>query len=336
MNYQNYKTEDFVLNEGFRQWVLQGKNEAVWIRFLEDYPEKKEEIQQARQIVLGVALDVEVLPADEVDHLRQRIFQKIASPEPKTMPAFRFKWYKVAASLTAILLVSLFAWWYSFSQLTTYATGYGEIKKVRLPDGSTAVVNANSQISWKEGTADREVILKGEAYFEIKKKENRQKFIVHTDDIQIEVLGTSFNVKSRRKETQVVLTSGKVALHHISSGEKALMQPGSMVTVSNDSTPFVYQQVNTQLYTSWTDNRVLINNTTLEEIAGIIEDTYGYDVEIVGETLKKRRFTATTSIPLKELDMLLKLIEITFEVDVTRKDNQIIILPRLNKQSLNR
>src|SRR5579872_616700 len=116
----------------------------------------------------------------------------------------------VAASLTAI---AFGIWWIGARtghlQYSEIRTGYGEIKSVLLPDSSVVTLNANSTMripeQWTEASG-RQVWLEGEAYFQVQKKPaTAEKFVVHTKEVDVEVLGTKFNVNARRERAVVSL-----------------------------------------------------------------------------------------------------------------------------------
>src|SRR5690606_18122735 len=125
-------------------------------------------------------------------------------------------WYRIAAVFAGLLLVSALLLWVYRTSDTTYTTAFGEVKTILLPDSSEIILNANSTLSyathWNKSKA-REVFLSGEAFFKVQEKpvaSGYAKFVVHTGNLDIEVLGTQFNVHHRRNKTQVVLNSGKV------------------------------------------------------------------------------------------------------------------------------
>ncbi|WKN45007.1 FecR family protein [Tunicatimonas pelagia] len=323
MDYTHYQTEDFVLDERFRQWVLQQQHNTFWQNFLIEHPHKEAEIRQARQIILNIDKEYESLPQEGVEKIRQSIQRRIAAPTAAVRPLYRPSW-GIAASLAGVLLVSALAiWWLTRPAMLTYETGFGEVADVRLPDGSAVTLNANSTLYWYTEVPDRQVVLEGEAFFHVRKDHGRT-FTVRANDVEVKVLGTSFNVKNRRDQTQVVLRSGSVALRHTPSGEEALMQPGDLVSVTENA-PLTRQRVDTESYTAYTEQQLRIDQTSLAELAIIIEDLYGYSVTFEGETLPQRRFTATTEVPLRELDTLLQLIEATFGVGIVQTKDEIII-----------
>ncbi len=331
MDYSKYEAEDFVMDEKFRQWVLEYQHDSFWHTFLLDYPLQGENIQQARQLLVSLTLEQESLPATEVEALRMNIHQAIneKSFTNPYKPFYQRQWLKIAAGISGLVLLSAFLWLYfQDTQSETYKTSYGEIKQIELPDGSLVILNANSTLAWHSGKTfheNREVSLYGEAFFDVQHTADDKKFIVHTGHVQVEVLGTTFNVKRRREQTQVVLNTGKVALQNTDTGEKTLMQAGDLVSLAHEEASFTFKKVNPDLYISWKARKLLINNTTLKEIASIIEDTYGYLVIIKGESLEQRPFSVTTTVPLRDLDNLLQLIEMTFKIDITKTKQQIIM-----------
>lgn len=141
---------------------------------------------------------------------------------------------RVAAVFLAVAIVGglLFLSLHEHENPICICTAYGKTERITLPDQSVVLLNANSVLSYNDKWTDnktREVWLAGEAYFEVKKSDARgnAKFVVHTDQLSVEVLGTEFNVNNRRGKTQVVLNAGKVRLTSDTTLEKEIiMAPG--------------------------------------------------------------------------------------------------------------
>jgi ferric-dicitrate binding protein FerR (iron transport regulator) len=141
-----------------------------------------------------------------------------------------------------LIAAGLGVWSYLRAGENAHTTHYGETARIKLPDGSMVVLNAHSTLTyndWSEGQT-REVWLNGEAFFEVQKKHDatgRVKFVVHTGDLNVEVLGTRFNVSNRGLRTQIVLEEGKVRLRYEQETEKVIdMQPGELVEYVNADT----------------------------------------------------------------------------------------------------
>lgn len=341
MNYLSYQVEDFVLDASFQQWVYRPdpKSERFWKEFLNDHPEKKSDVESARQILLTFRLDTHRLADPDVRVLKRNIHRNIAAPQltptTETTRHHRLRpWLLRAAAITAFLIVSVGLIRYLMQPAETrYATEYNETRTVLLPDSSTVILNANSVLAtsgrWDEAS-DRVVRLEGEAFFEVRKKPQlgNQKFLVQTGNATIEVVGTEFNVNNRRQKTQVVLSSGKVKLtsHLVSDREEWVwMEPGELATLSREQPEIVQQKVETERYTSWIDKKLILDNTSLQTIAELLEDQYGFEVIFEDPRQAERKFSATTTLSLNDVSTLLDLIEKSFHVQVIRQDQKIII-----------
>jgi DNA-directed RNA polymerase specialized sigma24 family protein len=114
---------------------------------------------------------------------------------------------------------------------------------------------------------DRVVWMQGEAFFDINHLENNQKFIVKALNIDVEVLGTQFNVNSRRNNTTVVLNSGKVKLNHDDLVNDEFMDPGDLVEFSGHEKKIRKKVVNPEQFSSWKSNILIFKATPLSEIA---------------------------------------------------------------------
>ena len=261
----------------------------------------------------------------------QRIYQRLEFSMNR-----RRAWMvsKVAASVLLLLLGGIFLYTWLREEAITYATDYGETKTVVLPDSSTVILNANSRLTLSDDWSQmREVWLEGEAYFQVNKIKNATlpaseeyiKFVVRTDRLNVEVLGTEFNVRQRPEKTAVLLKSGKVRLSLHDQPDTLSMQPGELVTLRSQSLQLDKEKVDPEPYTAWTEHRLVFEGETLQEIARIIEDTYGYKVIIQDENLRSKRFQG--SVPAEDLDILLDGLSVTFDMHITKLDRQIIIQP---------
>ena len=218
-------------------------------------------------------------------------------------------WYKLG-SVAAIVAVLLFSLSYYWGQPIKRKTNYGETARIILPDSSSVTLNGNSSIeysaNWNSVEA-RKVKLTGEAFFSVRHKANKQKFIVQTaDTIQIEVLGTEFNVSGRKRQTQVVLVSGKIRLamerkNHLSNS--VLMKSGELVEINPNSYNMKKQRTDPAVITSWMGDKLIFRNTSVREICEWLSDTYGYKINISDQKILDQRVTG--SIHNKSVDELL-------------------------------
>lgn len=289
------------------------------------------------------ASPLEGLSSAEKEKLRKEIFAKAtaaksAQPQPLEAPTQRSNmqftrpwWQRMAAVWVGILLIGFASLLYFSAQnnTTTVQTAFGEVQTISLPDGSEVSLNANSTLSyatdWEENPV-RQVWLDGEAYFSVVHTQDDRKFEVHTSQMNVEVLGTEFNVNNRHGDTEVVLHSGKVklAVKKEDTSEEVFMEPGELVTFSENTQSLSRQIVNPENYSTWRNQELLLDNTTLAEIARALEDYYGFEVVISDNELKDIRLTATAKLSLKDTEVILSAISEIYGIEVEQKDNKII------------
>lgn len=161
------------------------------------------------------------------------------------------------------------------------------IEKVSLPgqkittllaDGTIVKLNADSKLIVPENfSADRrEVSLQGEAFFDVARDEARP-FIIHTKDIDVEVLGTSFNVRSYTNEepSVVAVATGKVAVS--GDDQRETLTPGQRVAYTPSTGTMIKGQFDQEEEFGWKENILLFQGKNLTEIAEKLSRWYGVE-----------------------------------------------------------
>jgi transmembrane sensor len=208
-------------------------------------------------------------------------------------------------------------------------TRKGSNSKITLSDGTTVWLNADSKLAYKgfEGT-NREVVLDGEAYFDVA-KDSAHPFIIHAGSVNIKVLGTAFNVKAYPDDNTVEtsLIHGLVELTTNDDKErKILLRPNEKVTIQKNKIPTVSVNtaaekiVNTlpeNVYTisrivpdavdssiheiAWIKSRLVFTAETFETLAKRMERWYNYTILFTDNNLKTLVFTgAFEQQPIQE------------------------------------
>ncbi len=296
-------------------------------------------------------LNVENISEEEVERLKAEILQSVRSnirekeysanisgKKESTGKQRHFaKVFKVAATVSVLVIAAVILFYQlPHNSKVSYTTGFGETLEVQLPDQSVVFLNANSNLSFEkdwQAASSREVWLEGEAFFEVLKKQISQnaykKFAVYTDNVSVEVLGTQFNVNSRRTNTQVVLASGKVQL--LTDNQEAIaMEPGDLVEVSGKAGQVVKKKVtDVGMYSSWRDGKIVFDEMTLSEIPAWLSDHYGVQVDLQGNFSDDKTFSAV--FQQTELATLLKVIEESFQVNINQQGNTLIITEKRKK-----
>ncbi|RYY20578.1 MAG: FecR family protein [Chitinophagaceae bacterium] len=201
--------------------------------------------------------------------------------------------------------------------LSEITTKKGSKTKTVLPDGSQVWLNANTKLTYnaKFGKDHREVKLAGEAFF-IVVPDSARPFIIHTSDMDLKVVGTSFNVKSYPGEqtSEAALISGSLEIR-LTAGErqKIILSPSQKLVISNDSVPPAntanpgktvdepiaaiknithFKQADSIIIeTSWVENQLVFQDEPLQSIALKMEKWYGVPIHFEKEFLKHLRFT---------------------------------------------
>lgn len=271
------------------------------------------------------------LPAEDREILKQRMFaatqQQIARLEQPVRRRSRWPAMHLVAAAFALLVATatLLIYW-STHRFTTVETRPGERICITLPDSSHVTLNGNSTLryaaNWnRNGT--REVWIDGEGFFSVQHTKSHQKFIVHTSQaLNVEVLGTKFNVRSRAQRSEVMLAEGKVKLDMTNSvAAPVYLRPGELATVAGKT--LSKRVVEQKQYTSWVNNKLVFQRTTLREVATLLHDTYGLDVTFADSVLAQRELSG--EIASASADDVLFAIAETFDLRVTRNDTQVTI-----------
>ena len=273
--------------------------------------------------------------------LREANCQQIEAGIRETAPvrSIRIRRFAYAAAASVILALGVF-WLIRLNNTTSpsvYHTAFAQVKKIKLPDGSRVVLNANSTLrlsaDWSD-QGDRQVWLEGEAYFEVEKKTaTRQKFVVHAAEVDVEVLGTRFNVNTRRSGAVVSLEEGHVKLvlkkpaPSVSAPDAAPavidMKPGEVVKLDTAAGVQLTATPNVQYHSGWVRNEFHFNNTSLREIAVQIRDVYGYEMTAADEQLMQR--SVTGDLRAESLQELLDVLQLTLRLKMTVQEKNILV-----------
>jgi len=202
------------------------------------------------------------------------------------------KWSRAAAVLLLPLLSMALTYVYmqhhnasqnADLQWTECIVPNGELRSVTLPDSSKVQLNAGSILIYPQHFGrTRQVYLNGEAYFSV--THNRQHpFIVKTGDLNVEVLGTVFDVSAFANDEQsfVTLESGKVNVQFRDNRHPAVtLSPNEQVCLNHIKGTVEKRTVNVAPVIAWTQGNLIISRLRIEEIARIIERKYNLKVYV--------------------------------------------------------
>lgn len=235
--------------------------------------------------------------AANLARLRNKINQEISAKSK--MQLTRQLWVRVA-SVAAILIFGLLlgstiTYLISSTQKSSeqlvFTTPRGEKSMVRLPDGTEVWLNANSRLVYNSFSAKhRQVELRGEAFFKVTRNEEAP-FVVRTNECDVEVMGTTFNVMAYEEfgRKEITLLSGKINVQ-MDRGEQVL-NPGQAL-ILKDHQYHVFE-VNSAEASAWVDNKFNFKNISLSELMKRLENWYDVDITLENKTGKEVNFTGT-------------------------------------------
>ena len=270
---KEYNTiHDFLEDISFKNWAIQhnGTDINFWEFWIAKNPNKNELVHKAKDLVLGVSFNKDLVSEEKVafewKKLEAKIQVKTKVSKIKT-PKSRLRFLKQFSAVASILLlISISFYFTNKNTKITHKTNYGEVLNIKLQDGSDVTLNSNSSLSYYKDES-RKVWLSGEAFFQVDKKAvTKAKFWVLTKDLSVEVFGTSFNVNTKKKKTDVFLEEGNIWLK-LKNGVDKKMIPGNYISYSAEKNEILEDKniFNPTIKTSWKNGSLLFENLSLEE-----------------------------------------------------------------------
>ncbi|ASZ11061.1 FecR domain-containing protein [Chitinophaga pendula] len=335
-DYADFTVEDFLTDDFFMEWVLHPdtENKLFWEEWQQLYPEKKAVLQEARNIMLSLEYQQHKMPEQSYDRIWHALHEKMDTmlPEPApTLNTRRFKWYRVASAAAIIALAFASYWWLRPEEKVIYTSTFGESKKITLPDSTVVILAPHSQLHtsvFHSAGKKREVWLDGEAYFIVKEQTtDAAAFTVHAGPLNIEVLGTEFNVNNYNGRTSVVLESGKIALQDVKRQQaRIIMEPGEMVAFRKGEKNYTKERVKPIEYITWLQHELAFDRATLEEVAIELYRRFGIRLQFADPALEQELF----SIKLKQPDynLALEAIQEAFSLQLSKQDDSTYLLSR--------
>lgn len=311
-----HSLEHLLTIQSFVLWIkgeCSPRETKHWDAWLSEHPTHEQLARKAGEIVEAVHSEYEIPdPQVELQKLSREMNRRKRQPRvPLPSHPNRSTWGQhtraAAAGLIFViaLLGGLFAYQYGPAEKANadqivapekafskeYTTGYGEKVTFRLSDGSSIMLNANSNLQFSskiKGGLNTQIWLQGEAYFDIVHLEgDRQRtFTVHTRDGNIQVLGTRFAVNTFGGGTQTALEQGKIDIRIKEEDDSSVpsteyeLKPGEIANFTTNDNKITVKEADMRLYTSWIEDKFAFAQTPMQEVARRIERTFGVEVMI--------------------------------------------------------
>ncbi|NDV58719.1 FecR domain-containing protein [Bacteroides sp. 519] len=266
---------------------------------------------EASELLLSIweELDQSVVGQEEAhlafEEFKKRFTNIQAAPTTPSKPVAKVKWTVWIQRVAAILLLpiiafTLYQYFYIQEEKTVMWVEknipYGESGDITLPDGTAVRMNAGSKIIYPEKflTNNRQVFFTGEGHFTVAKNK-RKPFLVQSNEINVEVLGTEFNLKSYSEDKiiQLSLLNGSVEFVGNTNRNKQInyvLKPGEEVFYDREKVTLWKERFTVDNYSSWKDKKYYFKDVRFEDIAKELERNFNLKIVIKTDSLKDIHF----------------------------------------------
>lgn len=318
--------EELLLDERFLSWVESFENTAdnQWIKSLIAYSADQED-EVADAVSLYHALRLKTPVTAGLGFQKRRLLSNLDLIEGQSQTKKYSKSFFIIASLIGIWVV-VGIWMFLSSDYFSEEIMGVSASGQTLSDGTVVKLAANSTITVSpefDRASRREVWVKGEVEFSVKKKQDKKPFIVHMDPFDVLVTGTVFQAINIPNKASVLLREGTVQLI-FKDGQVLRMAPGDYYAY-NRPVLTSFEQPELLQDAPILERKLVFENLTIEELAKQIEIRYPVKIVIASDELAARRITGI--LPNDNLDVLLNALEIATESVSKQQGSTIIFTP---------
>lgn len=288
-----------------------------WVQESEEHQQYFKQWAQSWEKTMMVFRDEE-----EDRELLQEIHRRIGLQKSKRL------WYRIA-TVAAVAVICFFSvkTFITKNHTPNYVTVIteNEKKQIILPDSSLIWLNQQSSIKYpKKISRNRNIILVGEAYFDVK-KDSRHPFVVYTENLTVKVTGTQFVVTDKKESPtgEVILEEGGVQLMTKDSQENYLLHPNQKLKFDKQSRQVDIKHVDAKNYTNWKNNRLFFFNTPLRDV--FIQLEKWYNISIVCDDEKVKNTPVSFTVDNETEEDIFNMISLVTHFNYTIKDHEIVI-----------
>ncbi len=279
---------------------------------------------------LSNEMEVDEVPVVKLREIGERITVKL---KPQSKMSFVLSLLRIAAVLLIPLLVLSMFYFYRHSFVAAshdmiISVGKGERVSIVLPDGSKVRINALSMLRYNPVTFNKEsrqIKFEGEAFFEVAHNEELP-FLISTEDMDLEVLGTVFNLKARTYEDdiEVLLLEGHVLLESCSSHNKLELFENQCARLCKETGMFTVMDELEKMEIPWLSEKLVFRNRPLKEVIRAVETNFDVTFHFVGcDTIGKDCFTGT--LPARDLGEILEILHKSYGFKYEKKGQVIFV-----------
>ena len=256
----------------------------------------------------------------EKQSIEDEIFANITA---KTINKNNWRWLQIAASIAILFGIGI-GYYNMSSNVKTFevCNNTSSTKNIHLLDGSEIVLNSGSSIKYTEyfNDEDRLLELKGEAFFNVARDENKP-FIITTGKLKTQVLGTSFNICKTDSLISVTVSTGLVQVYD--EHNVIRIRPNQEAIYSTGAKDLNKRNIKSKLVTSWFKEDVELSNVSMKELAELMQKRFNTKLSFNDANLANKRLTITIS-EKDSISTIINRINQINEVKLTKTQTNII------------
>ena len=238
------------------------------------------------------------------------------------------QWLPYAAAVVFHLYMNLVDKTENYSsQVYKVLVDKGQRASVILPDGTKVWLNSHTELTYNGdyGKGNRQVVLSGEGYFEVA-KDTTLRFIVKAGEMEVEALGTTFNVKAYQEDGELTTTLFEGKVRTSVGKDEVILKPDESLSFDKSSRRMIVSDDLAAYARMWKDNELVFKGATMEEVAVMLDRLYNVKVRFASEKVKHYRFSGV--IKNNSLDNVIELISLTAPIMYKKVGGEIIIEER--------
>jgi ferric-dicitrate binding protein FerR (iron transport regulator) len=245
--------------------------------------------------------------------------------QPKKKASQKLGWLKIAASILLIIGTAVAVYYFPSKKTNAeqiLVQAEMNVLTDTLPDGSVVTLNKRSTIEFPEdfSAATRDIKLTGEAFFSVKPDAGKP-FIVSVNDVIVEVIGTSFNIRSSPDSTDIIVETGFVKVK--SKTYTADLKAGERIVLYAQGREPLKETIKDQLHNYYRSREFYCEDTPLWKLVEVLN--HAYDTSIIIGNDRLRNAPLNVVFYNESLEKVLEIVSLTLSLQV-RKENGNIIL----------
>lgn len=242
-----------------------------------------------------------------------------AEEKGRIKPIVARYWWAAAAAILVVIAVTLYRQPLYIAQQTAQNTD-----SLLLPDGTRLYLNAHTSVKYPrrfQGNSREIFVQQGEVFVDVKHMPEKP-FSVHLKNVDVEVLGTSFDVKETKQGVKVFVQTGKVKAVY-KNGKSVILTPGEEAEMLLAGATISTRHHRNNNPIAWKTGQLTFVDAPLSEVTAVLEDYYKVNIVLKGEGLADKKLLAT--FHKESLSEVLDILSKTLQVKAIQKDSLVEI-----------